>query len=115
LIVSRTERGEQLLKAAESKGIIKLCPISPKEVIKAQQGNIRFKKKNLAMRLFLLKLITGESPYFNNVVSLDKNNFDPVDKLRALLLYTRYLLMSNKTTQKLIEPVLKRLLKSRMK
>jgi coenzyme F420 hydrogenase subunit beta len=113
LIVSRTEKGEELLKAAESKGIIKIDKIPSQEVIKAQKEHINFKKRNLAMRLSLVRVITNEAPNFRNIHQLDAFNY--ISKIRTSLLFVRCLLMSKRLTRNFITLILMRLLKSRMK
>ncbi len=111
LIVSRTERGEELLKVAESKGIIKIDRISPQEVIKAQKKCIDIKKRNLAMRLSLARVITNEAPIFRNIHQLDTSNC--ILKIQTLLLFIRCLLMSKRVTRNIITPILIRLLESK--
>jgi len=113
LIVSRTEKGEELLKAAESKGVIKIDEIPCQEVIKAQKRSINFKKRNLALRLSLVRIMTNEVPIYRNVHQL--NTFDYISKIRTLLLFIRCLLMSNKVTRIFITPILMHLLVSRVK
>ncbi|TET63416.1 4Fe-4S dicluster domain-containing protein [Candidatus Bathyarchaeota archaeon] len=112
LAISRTEKGEELLKAAASKASITLEQISPQQVFEAQDRSISFKSGNLAIRCALIRLVSKESPNFRNIVSPENSGFDYVSTIKTLLLFSRCLLMSNLATRSIINHFLVHLLKS---
>ncbi len=113
LLISRSKKGEKLLKTTVNRNIIKLIEISSGEVIKSQQVNIDFKKRNLNMRLFLMQIFNNDIPDFKNVGQFNEINYTSI--FRTLLLFVRCLLMSNTITHNSIEPVLVHILKSKAK
>jgi len=62
IVISRSSRGEALLRAASSDGVIELSTMDPKDVIKSQRTFLHFKKVNLKSRFKLMKLFGIISP-----------------------------------------------------
>jgi len=56
IVISRSSRGEALLHAASSHGVIELYTLDPKDVIRSQKTFLHFKKVNLKSRIKLMKL-----------------------------------------------------------
>lgn len=65
IIIARTKTGEELLHSAKSKGKIEIANINAKKVEQSQFFSLKFKKKALAARIFLLKLFGKSVPYIN--------------------------------------------------
>lgn len=60
MVITRTQRGENILRRAEYEGKIKLQEIGKDKVIEAHRLGIYFKKRNLAARLRLLNLLRND-------------------------------------------------------
>lgn len=62
VIISRSEQGEALLRAASSSGGIEISAIDAKDIIRSQKTFLHFKKVNLEARVRLWQLLGRESP-----------------------------------------------------
>lgn len=93
IIVSKSEMGEQLLQAMESKNKIELNVTSAKKVIQSQAGMLHFKKKNLNARSEFFKIV----PKNNNALESDA-----MDYLLALFPYLNAYISSKSFLRKLL-------------
>jgi len=93
ILVSKSERGEQLLQAMKLKNKIKLDGIGSKKVIQSQAAMLYFKKKNLNARSRLFKAV----PKNDNLLKSDA-----VDCLLALFPYSNSYASSNSFLRKIL-------------
>lgn len=66
LIITRTEAGERFIQEAFQKGYVQINPIKVQDVIKSQQGLIRFKFSTLRARMNLCKTFRRGLPIFDS-------------------------------------------------
>ncbi|MGB9623135.1 MAG: Coenzyme F420 hydrogenase/dehydrogenase, beta subunit C-terminal domain, partial [Candidatus Bathyarchaeia archaeon] len=85
IIVTRTEKAEQLLSLMKNEGLINVEHIPPEKVKQSQQINIRFKKDDLPPRLSLLASRGLKIPRFNNIKD---TRITPSSVLRFIYAYT---------------------------
>ncbi len=105
MLITRTERGEEILREAENDGKIKVKRISYRKVLDAHRLGIYFKKRNLAARLKLLKL-TGNPAAENNGAnwsSLQLLEPKVADFILAPLSYLNIRASSNRNFQKFLK------------
>jgi coenzyme F420 hydrogenase subunit beta len=69
MVISRSIIGDRLLDNAQEKGRIELSAINEEDIIRAQQGSLRFKKEFLSARIHLYKLITRKVPAYTTKLS----------------------------------------------
>jgi len=93
IMVSKSEMGEQLLKAMKLKNRIGLVEISAKKVIQSQAGMLHFKKKNLNARSKLFKAV----PKNDNILKSDA-----MDYFIALSPYLNSCISSNSLLRKVL-------------
>lgn len=109
MVITRTERGENILKNAANKGKIKVKQIGKEKVIEAHKLGIYFKKRNLAARLRLLDILRNDDAGRRNLQLLEPK---AADYLLAPLPYFNMWMSSNRHLQKLIRYAPMTLLKS---
>lgn len=114
IAISRTEKGDALLKAAASKERIMLKSISLNRVLHAQEKSTSFKHRNLALRRALTKIASNENPDFRNVGYSQNLGRSSASTIKALLLFSRCALMSNRATGNILNPFLLWSLKRRV-
>lgn len=100
VIISRTQIADQLLERAVARGMVKLTEVSPYEVIAAKKGNLDYAKKNLNLKISLLKALGVRSPILKNMGSLSR--FKLSSALKLILMFGRYLFLSNQFVMKTI-------------
>jgi len=64
IVISRTEIGDEILQKATSNGKIEIIKIGMEKVLESQEG-LRYKKKNIEARRFILKLLGSNVPEDN--------------------------------------------------
>lgn len=84
MVISRTERGEQILQYATKKGKIELGEITKDKAIQSQSGMLLSKKK-LEARVFPLKMLGKNLPNYN--IKLMKPKISDFSYLNAILIY----------------------------
>ncbi len=96
MVITRTERGERLLRKAEHEGKIKIQKISIEKVIEAHRLGISFKKRNLAARIKLLNLMRNDGAGVSNLQLLRPNTADyilaPLPYINMWISSSRHLL-----------------------
>lgn len=109
MIISRTERGEDLLRLAQDEGKIKLQEISKEKVLEAHRLGIIFKKRNLTARIKLLNHFGCNSMVYKSLRLLEPKT---ADYILAPLLYFNMKISSNQYLVKFLKYVPIPLLKS---
>ena len=62
IVITRTHRGEKLIKATASRNEIEVFALTPEDVIQSQLFTIVFKKRNLKARIKFLKIFAKSIP-----------------------------------------------------
>jgi coenzyme F420 hydrogenase subunit beta len=65
LVITRSNKGEQILWQAEQKGVVHLTPIATTQAVRAQRGLIYTKKVGLGPRIKLWKMLGKKVPLYN--------------------------------------------------
>ncbi len=91
IIVSRTQRGQQLLNAAASAKVLNLKPLDVSRVEQSQHVNLRFKKDDLACRLSFLASMGQVTPSYPNLACSSGS----ISALRTLYVYSNLKAASN--------------------
>ena len=100
-VISRTDSVEELLKTAVSQGKLELCDLGVDKVLESQ-GNVRFKKKNLAARILLCKLAGKRVPIHRQRLMKPALS----DYVSAVKFYlVRFILSRNLSMLKLLYPI----------
>lgn len=109
LIISRTVKGERLLRGVEKKGLVMLDKIDSETVVRSKaKVVVNFKKRNAKLKISLLKLSNKDCPNFINIAELEKSNLST--KLRTVFLFGRCHIMSIGPARRVINIFLKKYL-----
>lgn len=81
VLISRSNAGEQLLKSAVSKDLIKLSHLNHYEVTESQEGFLHYKKINIKERINYMNLLGRKSPKMN----LYEGKISQYNKISAIL------------------------------
>jgi len=110
MVITRTERGENILKRAECEGKIKIRKIDKDKVLEAHRLGIYFKKRNLSARIRLLNLLGKNGGA--DLSSLQLLEAKPADYILAPLPYFSMWMSSNRHLLKFLKyapfPLLKK-------
>lgn len=99
ILIARTKKGEQFLSLASSANELWLQEVEIRKVEQSQSINIKFKKNDLASRMFLMKLTGKEVPKFNPKPNLP---ISPASALRACFIYSNIKFSSSKNFRSLL-------------
>jgi coenzyme F420 hydrogenase subunit beta len=99
ICISRTEKGEELLRSAQSTGEIILEEISAKDVIRGEMDIIRFNKLKLKARLAVMRRLGKSVPNYGD---MRLENVEFGDYVTALMLYSRMYLSSKRSLWRLL-------------
>jgi coenzyme F420 hydrogenase subunit beta len=64
IIITRSQKGEQLLKRTNQDNAITIAPVSAQEVIQSQRRTLGFKKKDILTRQHVWSFLGNPIPYF---------------------------------------------------
>lgn len=99
IVITRTKKGENIINALKSAGLISIAPISFDAVVASQFLNLRFKKRDLSPRLKVLEALGREVP---KIVPCASQSFW-LGYLKAFIPYFNVLISSNKLWEKVIK------------
>jgi len=105
VVITRTNRGQELIKRAKAAKIIRLLPLDLKAVIASQFAPALFKKRNITARMKLLSAVHTKIP--KNLKDNENYFLAPtlVDYPAAVMLYTSRFISRNSILKKLLQNV----------
>ena len=103
IVITRTDRGHDLIQKAVSNGIINISTIRPRDAIRSQSAPLMFKKRNITVRMRILTLagrnvpdiLKGNSQYFIRATVFDY--------LAASIVYVNIFISKNRVLKSLLK------------
>ncbi|MGD6809020.1 MAG: Coenzyme F420 hydrogenase/dehydrogenase, beta subunit C-terminal domain [Candidatus Bathyarchaeia archaeon] len=92
IVISRTNRGQQLLEAAVAAKAVVLAPLDISRVEESQLVNLRFKKDDLPYRLSFLASMGKSTPVHNEL----QTGTSSISALRSMYVYSNIKATSNR-------------------
>lgn len=99
IVIARNKNSNELVRDMENNGAIRLSECTPKQVVKSQLAQIFFKKKNIAARKSILRLIGKNIP--NDLTNILRPTV--LDYFGATILYSSTYLVSKAASKKILD------------
>ncbi len=105
IVVTRTNKGKELIKLAASSNEIKVSTITSENVIQSQLFMTLFKKRNIKARLKLLKIFSRKIP--KNLEENEKTFLNPtlLDYIAAPIPYINIFISKNRILRKILKHI----------